>query len=336
MDIYSEIEKYVKSNFTGTEEHQELRLKIIRIPKNLRKQIRDSVRSDFSTSQAIEWFLRDRKIVPASECYCGKSVEGIFCSLLKGYRFQDYCSTKCRSQASKFKEKLAKTNSERYGHANNMWGTGVRERTKDKWVEKFGVDNPLKAESVKEKIKKTNQQRWGVNWPGESEEFRKKMIETCIQRYGEDDKFLYSKAKATSRQRYGVDYPMQDPSIFSKTLKYKRKTGILPSGKEFTFQGYEDVAINLLLNEGYTEDEIIISAPSSIPVVEYWNPIKGRLCHYFPDIWIPSENLLIEVKSTYTMKKQLDENLAKQRATKALGFDHQIWVCSKDKLLEIL
>lgn len=335
-NIYLEIEKYIKSNFSGNESHQEIRIKILQIPKTIREKIRNSVNTDFSISQTIEWILRERKSIPISKCRCGKSVNGIFCSLIKGYRFQEYCSTKCRSQDEKFKNKIAQTNIERYGHASNMWGSDIRKKTKEKWVKKFGVDNPSKSNIIKEKIKNTNQQRWSINWPGESKEFRKKMIATCIARYGEDDKFLYSKAKETSRHRYNVDFPMQDPLIFSKTMKFKRKTGILPSGAEFSFQGYEDVAVKILLNEGLSENEIIISLPSLIPVIEYWNPVKGKMCHYFPDIWVPSKNLLIEVKSAYTMKKQIEENLAKQKAAKSLGFDHQIWVCSKDQLLEII
>lgn len=274
--------------------------------------------------------------LPTRECRtCGKYYTGKFFSVAVGYRFHDWCSAKCRSNDPDYKTKLEQANLEKNGHKNNMWGAKTREATKQAWIEKWGVDNPLRANHVKNKVKATNMKKLGVEWPGSSDICRKKMIETSIQKYGEKEKFGYSKAKETSIARYGVPYPMQNPEIQERSIRYRRKSCAFSSGKLYYYQGYENVAIQKLLEDGVDESDIIISQPQKIPVIEYFNPIKKKLCHYFPDIYIPSQNLLVEVKSTWTMRDQLQENLAKHQTAKALGYRHEIWICTAKKLLEI-
>jgi hypothetical protein len=47
---------------------------------------------------------------------------------------------------------------------------------------------------------------------------------------------------------------------------------------------------------------------------------------YFPDIYIPKQNLIIEVKSTYTYSKEYDKNIAKANATKNTGYNFEFWI----------
>jgi hypothetical protein len=46
--------------------------------------------------------------------------------------------------------------------------------------------------------------------------------------------------------------------------------------------------------------------------------IGTKMHKYYPDIYIPNENLIIEVKSTYTISQNLEMNQAKFEATKKL------------------
>lgn len=46
----------------------------------------------------------------------------------------------------------------------------------------------------------------------------------------------------------------------------------------------------------------------------------------FKYIYIPSQNLMVEVKSTWTIKLKEDNINAKMNACKAAGFNYQIWV----------
>jgi hypothetical protein len=44
------------------------------------------------------------------------------------------------------------------------------------------------------------------------------------------------------------------------------------------------------------------------------------------DIFIPSKNLCIEVKSLWTLKKVKSNIFIKQKTAKELGYNYEIWV----------
>ena len=48
-----------------------------------------------------------------------------------------------------------------------------------------------------------------------------------------------------------------------------------------------------------------------------------------PDIYIKSENKIIEVKSTWTYKSKTDNIKEKEESTKALGYNYEIWIYNK-------
>ena len=45
---------------------------------------------------------------------------------------------------------------------------------------------------------------------------------------------------------------------------------------------------------------------------------------YFPDFYIPKDNLIIEVKSTFTYNKELEKNLLKEQCVKDAGFKYKL------------
>jgi hypothetical protein len=50
------------------------------------------------------------------------------------------------------------------------------------------------------------------------------------------------------------------------------------------------------------------------------------MCYYYPDIYIKSQNLIIEVKSTFTYKKQLVKNIIKSLSVRKSGFNFEFWI----------
>lgn len=54
--------------------------------------------------------------------------------------------------------------------------------------------------------------------------------------------------------------------------------------------------------------------------------LKGKNKRYFPDIYIPKENIIIEVKSDYNSNIEVDKNQAKWKATRDLGYDFRVEV----------
>ena len=104
-----------------------------------------------------------------------------------------------------------------------------------------------------------------------------------------------------------------------KKSSFKFKDYEFPSGKIVKIQGYENKALNELLLT-YHEDSIIVD---NIPIIEYVGS-DDRKHFYHPDIYIPKENLIIEVKSKWTYSGRaewLATNILKEKACISAGFN---------------
>lgn len=191
----------------------------------------------------------------------------------------------------------------------------VHDKKKETWVEKYGVDNPSKAPEIQQKIKDA--------WP---ETERKRKI-TSLEKYGVEDYASSDEFKrrreATWLEKYGVTNPTLNEEILHQVMlsneksEYRTKSLILPSGKEVRYQGYEDKVILELIGAGYSEEEIVTKR-GEVPKIRY--EFEGKKCIYYPDIYLPKDNQLVEVKSIYTWRKYKKKNLAKIRAAKQAGF----------------
>jgi len=62
-------------------------------------------------------------------------------------------------------------------------------------------------------------------------------------------------------------------------------------------QGYEPFALNELINVKLINENNIITGISNVPSIWY-NDINNKKRRHYVDIFIPSENLCDEVKST--------------------------------------
>jgi hypothetical protein len=218
----------------------------------------------------------------------------------------------------------------------------VKAKKKQNLLDKYGVENISQIESVKEQKRKTNLERYGVENPAQAQVIKDKIKaawpdtgvkrkKTMLARYGNEsysktEAFLLSK-KATCLEKFGYEHPTQNPDILHKAMvsnaksEYRTKSMILPSGKEIRYQGYEDRVIYDLLKSGLTENEII-TGPGNVPHIIYM--FEGKECRYYPDIYIPKYNQLIEVKSKYTWKKYKEKNLAKRKASIIAGFVYNL------------
>jgi len=78
------------------------------------------------------------------------------------------------------------------------------------------------------------------------------------------------------------------------------------------------------VKEGLSQDEIYTER-TKVPTV-WWHDKIGKKRRYFVDIFIPSQKRCIEVKSTWTLKKNEDCVFIKQQAVKDAGLTCEIWV----------
>lgn len=57
---------------------------------------------------------------------------------------------------------------------------------------------------------------------------------------------------------------------------------------------------------------------------EIWYNFCSEEHRYYPDFYIPKENILIEVKSEWTLELNKEKNEAKFKAVKELGFNFRL------------
>jgi hypothetical protein len=128
--------------------------------------------------------------------------------------------------------------------------------------------------------------------------------------------------RITMMEKYGVENPMQLNEFRRKQFKnaVKLKTLII-DGKKFELQGYEDRAIKILIERGYSVNEI---DTENVPTIEYH--FEGNKHYYFPDIFLINENKIIEVKSQFTYMKDYERNQAKFHKVKQDGYNFELMI----------
>ena len=145
-------------------------------------------------------------------------------------------------------------------------------------MEKYGVEHHLQLPECREKVKQTFQTRCGVEYVSQIPEVKEKIRQTCMK-------------------KYGVEHPLQCQEVLEKNQqsgkKYKEYT--MPSGIVRKVQGYEPFALRDLL-QTHNEDDIKTDR-KDIPRIAY--ETNGKTHYYFPDIYIPNTNTIIEVKSAH-------------------------------------
>lgn len=230
--------------------------------------------------------------------------------------------------AEKIKKKICETNLKKLGVAYPGQSEEIKDKIKATNLERLGVAYPGQSAEVKEKIAETNLERHGVKYTFQAEKVKKKIKDTNISRYGVDvptkNPEIYAKIRVTNKERYGVENPQQSPEIQEKTQKTGKrfKEYVCPSGTVRKVQGYEPFALNILFGSGYTEDQVLTDR-RSVPRITYTRSEKKH--YYFPDIYIPHENRVIEVKSVWTYNYMKELNIIKATRTQEEGYLYEFW-----------
>jgi len=161
----------------------------------------------------------------------------------------------------------------------------------------------------------TNLKKYGVKNPFESEIVKEKIKQTFIKHYGVDNNMKSIKGrkayKKSMKRKYGVEWPLQNKSILEKNQKSAK-----------TLKQYKDTT---LWYQGTYEKEFLDLYLEKYPDIERGPSIKykfnGKNKIYHPDFYIPSKNLIIEIKSSWTLNIDL-EIKEKKKATIANGFKY--------------
>ncbi len=204
---------------------------------------------------------------------------------------------------------------------------------------KYGYEHSFQSPIVKNKIRNSLFKKYGVYHSSNIPGILKKKMETSIHKYGVkfpmQSSLVKSKQYNTNLSRYGVKYPNQSSIVQQKSQKngLRFKEYITPNGEIRKVQGYEPRALDTLFKTYNLPESDVITDRSKVPRINYTSNNLSR--YYFPDIYIPSQNKIIEVKSTWTYKLHADQNKLKWDATRAAGFICEVWVYDKNTLQTI-
>jgi len=211
------------------------------------------------------------------------------------------------------KNTRVETNLVRFGTENALQNPDILAKRRVTNIERHGVDEVLKLASVQEQIRETMTQKYGAPNPLQCPEIMNRKDQTCELRYGDKD-------------------IMHNSEIFEKVVKnsFKKKEYKLPSGNTIAYQGYENVALDELLKT-LKEDEFTNDI-KQMPRFMY--EFEEKQHRYYPDIYLPAQKKIIEVKSPYTYNKQLQQNHSKRDQVVKDGYTFEFWICDKTKILQ--
>lgn len=222
-------------------------------------------------------------------CYCGKKTS------YHGFSYKKYCSSSCSTKSIE--------------HRNA--------------VSKRFITNP---EALKSFIKKRNEKCIDNNIEKRRETIRKKAYTLGItesEYYSDHSKKSF--AKLTEDQ-------IKERTLKSMTTKeVKNNFGGRSGYKKYAFfdeevslQGYEHVVLSTLIEDFNMKKDEIMIGKSKVPIIKY-----GKNKMYFPDFYLPKYNLLIEVKSTYTLIQHLENVIEKCKASVEQGYSILLLVVTK-------
>jgi hypothetical protein len=177
-----------------------------------------------------------------------------------------------------------------------------------------GLDCSKRSPFKEQHKKETNLRKYGVTNSALLPEFKERNSQTVkfITKQIPKEEFIkrLEKRKTTNIQRFGYSSAMQNEKYFNKCMKtqYSRKVYILPSGKAIYLQGYEPQFLDFVFTNNLLTENDINYSPEKIRYIGFNNEDH----YYFPDFDIPKLNLIVEIKSDYTEKRDKNIELKKR------------------------
>ena len=136
------------------------------------------------------------------------------------------CSRECRysdKMVKLWKDKVSKTNFERYGVAETLSLKEIRDKSKETIKKKYGVENVSQSEIIKKKKEATFIEHYGVNNVFATEEGKEKIKQTLLNKYGVENiahcQEIREKTKRTCYKKYGGACYLTGDEYISKILK---------------------------------------------------------------------------------------------------------------------
>jgi len=262
-------------------------------------------------------------------------------------------------QVPEIREKINQTNIKRYGSIHCMQCPEVREKGVITCNLKYNCDYPIQSKEIRDKGKVTLFNEHGVEFVFQVPEVREKILKTIQERYNETNaskneeikekiriNFIKSmmkkynvinpleveefriKKENTCIKRYGSKNPMQNAEVAEKCLtnSYKLKEFKFDCGNIIKVQGYEHFLLKILVNQGYSYNDIITKR-TNVPKIWYFKDNKNH--RYYCDVYIKKNNTIYEVKSLWTYNKGREELILKKQGCIDFGYKFELYVFDK-------
>lgn len=200
------------------------------------------------------------------------------------------------------------------------------ERARDTLNNRYGVSNPMNIHGVKEKREQIFLEKYGTSNPSSNEQVKQKRVRTMLERHGEAHNFVHWQDKMEAK--HGVRNAAHIPEVAEKLCLNRFKTKhpyVLDSGETIYLQGYEPFGLDYL-KESYCESNIL-HRKRDMP--EVWYYFENKKKRYYSDFFIPNQNLVVEIKSLYTLARDYQQVQAKIQATNNTGHNLLLLVFEK-------
>ena len=236
-----------------------------------------------------EYYDKHHKIENEDICYCGNKTK------YHAFSYSKYCSTSCATKSDEHRKAV----SNRFINNPESLVSFVQSRK--------GIDNNI------QKRKET---------------IRNKCLELDIS-----ERDYYSQHTKKSFLSMSPEDVRKRTLKRMETIEATGNRGGRSGYKKYQFfddvvslQGYEPIGLECLIQDyGLGKHDIMIGK-SKVPIIEYVEDSKNKL--YFPDFYLPNQNLLIEVKSQYTLEKNYDQVMLKCEASINRGYSIILLVLS--------
>jgi hypothetical protein len=212
---------------------------------------------------------------------------------------KDRYGSKYVTQNPEVMAKVIATQDELYGGVG-MASTLLRQKASDTYRERNGYCHQWADPKIQEKNRNTTRGRLGVDYASQSLAVQARNKETSLRRYGFDNpmKSPVTKRKVvrTMRDRYNCDSPMQHPPSREKqqraSSRIKRYTH---QGRVFEAQSSYEAFMFGILADKYGLENVFTQFDPEFPDYSF------QEMRTFPDLYVASRDLFIEVKSDYTL-----------------------------------
>jgi hypothetical protein len=260
-------------------------------------------------------YVKNSSPIPFT-CVCGRTGKTSFKSFRKGTRCP-HCT----------EEKRQITNLRIYGVTNFLASEEGKKKIREHWMKIVpGAYHSSHIPNIIAAREKTHLKNRGVKCNLCLPEIKKLRDDAMLAKYDVVNFMQSPKFIEKMIELYGVEHSMQNAELFTKMMRssFRRKIYIFPSGRIEKIQGYEPQCVDLLLAQGIPENDIVLDV-KHIPIIKY-TKTNTKTGYYYPDIFIPSKVLVIEVKSVWTFALDKKNNICKwKEASKTFTFKTYIF-----------